>query len=89
VKRRRDKTSVDELRAFLSLLADHDIGVFVSLGGFTPEAERLHRQQERRRVTLLGFSSLLDRWIEHYDRIDEADRQLLPLRAVHFLAAPD
>ena len=64
VKRRRDKATVEELRAFLALLADHDIGVFVSLGGFTPEAERLHRQQERRRITLIGFSALLDLWIQ-------------------------
>jgi restriction system protein len=89
VKRRRDKATVEELRAFLALLADHDIGVFVSLGGFTPEAERLHRQQERRRITLVGFGSLLDLWIEHYNGIDDAARQLLPLRAVHFLAPPD
>ena len=86
VKRRRDKATVDELRAFLALLADHDIGVFVSLGGFTPEAERLHRQQERRRITLIGFSALLDLWIQYYGTIDESDRQLLPLQAVHFLA---
>ena len=89
VKRRRDKATVEELRAFLALLADHDIGVFVSLGGFTPEAERLHRQQERRRITLIGFGNLLDLWIEHYNVIEDADRQLLPLRAVHFLAAND
>lgn len=89
VKRRRDKATVEELRAFLALLADHDIGVFVSLGGFTPEAERLHRQQERRRITLVGFGNLLDLWVEHYSAIDEIDRQLLPLRAVHFLAPAD
>jgi predicted Mrr-cat superfamily restriction endonuclease len=55
VKRRRDKATSDELRAFLSLLTGYDIGV--SLGGFTPEAERLHCQ---RRTTLIGFSALLE-----------------------------
>jgi hypothetical protein len=32
---------------------------------------------------------LLDLWIEHYNQIDEADRQLLPLRAVYFLGPTD
>jgi restriction system protein len=38
VKRRADKIAVDGIRSFMALLADGDVGLFVSTGGFTKEA---------------------------------------------------
>lgn len=55
-------------------------------GGFTSEAGREARSQETRRLTLLGMEHLVDLWVEHYARLDEEDRQRLPLRRVYFLA---
>jgi len=31
---------------------------------------------------------LCDLWVEHYEKIPEAQRRLLPLRPVYFLAPP-
>lgn len=89
VKRRQDKMNVQEVRSLLGLLGDHDVGLFVSTGGFTSEAERLVREQERRRVTLLDLERLFDLWVEHYDRVDESKRQLLPLKPIYYLASQD
>jgi restriction system protein len=89
VKRRKDKASADEMRAFMSLVGSHDVGVFISLGGFTSEAESIARTQESRRVTTIGLSSLLNLWIEHQSKMDESDRQLLPLTPVHYLTPSD
>ena len=86
VKRRADRINVDGLRAFLAVLGDDDIGIFVSLGGFTRDAEQEARTQERRRITLIDLDRLVGLWVEHYARLDEEARQLLPLRPVHFLA---
>jgi len=86
VKRRSDKVSVDGIRAFMALLADSDVGIFVSTGGFTREAEDEARRQEKRRIMLLDLKRLFDLWIEHYDHIPETQRRLLPLRRVHYLA---
>jgi restriction system protein len=86
VKRRQAKATSEDLRSFLALLGDHDIGVFVSLGGFTSDAALLQRQQERRRVTLISFTGLLELWIEHLPSIEEKGRRLLPLQPVHYLA---
>jgi restriction system protein len=86
VKRRTDKISVEGLRSFMAVLGDQDVGLFVSAGGFTREAENEARTQEKRKITLLGLEQLFDLWLEHYAKVDEPDRQLLPLKPVHFLA---
>ena|SRR5690349_11465351 len=90
VKRRVD-TAVDagELRSFLAVLGDRDVGLYVSAGGFTTEASREARTQERRRLTLIDLHRFVRLWVDHTAQLEEVDRQRLPLRAVHFLALPD
>ncbi len=85
VRRREARTSVEDVRAFMSLLALNDVGIFVSTGGFTGSAEEEARKQETRRVTLIGLQRLFDLWVEHYQKLEEADKQLLPLKPVYFL----
>ena len=87
VKRRADKVGAVELRSFMAVLGDQDIGIFISVAGFTSEAEKEARTQEKRRVSLLDLSALFELWKEHYAAIPEAERQLLPLRPVYYLAA--
>ena len=89
VKRRADKIAVDGIRGFMALLGESDVGLFVCTGGFTREAEDEARRQERRRIMLLDLKRLFDLWTEHYDRVPEAQRRLLPLRAVYYLALND
>lgn len=86
VKREQGKTDVRGLRAFMSVLNPGDVGVFVTLGGFTGDAESEARNSETRRVTLIDQSDLFDLWVEHYERIPADDRRLLPLKPVYFLA---
>ena len=86
VKRRTDKIPVGEVRSFLAVLGEDDVGIFVTTAGFTSEAEAEARSQERRRIMLLDAKRLFDLWVEHYDKIPEAQRRLLPLRPVHYLA---
>ncbi|MGH9792575.1 MAG: restriction endonuclease, partial [Candidatus Acidiferrales bacterium] len=89
VKRRGEKVNAEGLRAFMALLGEQDVGIFVSTGGFTSEAESEARTQEKRRITLLDLEKLFDLWVGHYDKIAEADRRLLPLRPVYYLAPVD
>jgi len=86
VKRRADKINVDGVRSFMAILGAQDVGIFVSSGGFTSDAEREVRNQEIRRVSLMGPEKLFDLWVEHYGELSTEGRQLLPLRPVHFLA---
>jgi restriction system protein len=84
VKRREEKTTEDELRLFLSLIEQDDVAVYISLGGFTRGAEESARRASRR-ITLIDGDAFLDLWVEHYDRVDEDGRQLLPIKPVYFL----
>ncbi len=86
VKHRDQSTSVEGLRAFMSVLGTDDVGLFVSTGGFTSDAREEARTQERRKVTLLDLENLFDLWVEHYDKLTQEARQRLPLKPIHFLA---
>lgn len=86
VKRQADKTAVHGLRSFMAVLSEGDVGLFVSTGGFTKDAEDEARTQPNRRVMLVDLRRLFDLWVEHYDRIPEAYRRLLALKPIYFLA---
>lgn len=83
-----NKVSAETLRAFMSTLGENDVGLFVASGGFTRDAAKEAREQEKRRITLLDLQDMFDLWVEHYDSIPDVERSLLPLRFVPYLA-PD
>ena len=85
VKRRAEKTSSDGMRSLLGLVGEGDVGLFISMGGFTRDAEEEARRQEKRRIMLVDLKRLFDLWVEHYDKIPEVQRRLLPIRPVYFL----
>jgi restriction system protein len=89
VKRRADKISVEGLRSFISVLSDQDVGIFISTGGFTSDAESEARNKETRKLTLLDLEDVVDLWIKNYERIDESAKRLLPLKPVYYLAPGD
>lgn len=86
VKHRDSKATVEQLRSFLAILGDSDVGLFVSTEGFTSEAEKAGRSQERRRIMLIDLKRLFDLWVQHYPQIPDADRGLLPLKPIYYLA---
>jgi len=88
VKRQGEKTSAPTLRAFYSVLHEGDIGVFVTLGGFTADAEAEARS-EARRIRLIDAIDFFRLWVRHYEDIPEEDRRRLPIKLVPFLAATD
>ncbi|MGD2253953.1 MAG: restriction endonuclease, partial [Anaerolineales bacterium] len=87
VKRRvESSTNVEGLRAFMSVLGDDDVGIFVSAGGFTKDASDEARMQERRKITLIDLEKLFDLWVEHYSELSEDARRKFPLKPIYFLA---
>lgn len=86
VKRQKSTVGVDGLRSFMAVLSDDDVGIFVSLGGFTKDALDEARYQEKRRITLIDLSLLFDLWVQHYDRLTDEDRAYMPLKPIYFLA---
>jgi restriction system protein len=78
VKREKNKTDAKTLRAFTSVLHAGEVGLFVTLGGFTPDAESEARN-EARRIRLVDAYELFELWAHYYDRIPEQDRIRLPI----------
>lgn len=86
VKRRQDVMRVHEVRAFIGLLGTNDVGIFVTTGRFTPDAETEARSEQIRRIQLVDGDAFIDLWVEHYDKIPEPAKQLLPLKPIYYLA---
>jgi restriction system protein len=88
VKHRTAVASVSDVREFLAVLGQRDVGIFVSTGGFTKDAAELVRTHETRRLTLVDLEELLDLWSSNYLKIGETKRGLLPLKPVFYLSLP-
>lgn len=86
VKRRKDIIGVEELRSFLALINEEDVGIFITTAGFSKDATDLARHQERRRVTLIDQERLVDLWIEYQHKVSPDKRDALPLQPIYFLA---
>jgi restriction system protein len=85
VKRVGHKIDIDGLKSFLAIVNEDDVGLFVSTGGFTRDAEQFARSQERRKVTLIDSEKLLDLWVDHLEQLDDVAHRRLPLTPIYFL----
>lgn len=88
-KRQKQTVDVKGMRAFMAVLSEGDVGLFVSIGGFTKDAKEEARNHQTRRLTLADARELFDLWVMHYDRIPEAYRNALPLKPIYFLASEE
>lgn len=86
VKRQQQSVNVEGLRSFLATLGNDDVGLFVSLGGFTKDAWSEARLQTTRKVTLIDMERLYDLWVDQYPTLPDEDRRRLPLQPIYFLA---
>lgn len=86
VKRQESSISVEGLRSFMAVLGEEDVGIFVCTGGFTANAQSEARTQQIRKVTLLDMEKLVELWVEHYSKLEETEKRLLPLKPVYYLA---
>jgi restriction system protein len=86
VKRRdTEKVSAESLRAFMAVLGDQDVGIYISAAGFSSQAEREARSQEKRRLKLIDLERFVELWVLHMHGLADSDRRRLPLKPVYFL----
>jgi len=86
VKHRDQKATVQEVRQLIGLLnKDGDTGLFVSSSGFTQDALDA-MVNNNRHVEKIDLDSLIDLWEKYYDKLNEEDKALLPLRQIFFLS---
>jgi len=89
IKHRPDSTSsVQEVRQLMGLLQkDGDVGLFVSTGGFSPDAKTTARSSHVH-IELIDLERFINLWQEFYPKLSDADKAAMPLYPVYFLA-PD
>ncbi len=61
------------------------VGVLVSSGGFTREADDEIRTAPHH-IDKIDLERFIDLWTQHYDNLSEEDRARLPIRRIAFLA---
>ena len=90
VKHRPDASiPVDDIRSLTGLLnKEGDIGLFVTSGLFTSEAERSARESHRH-IRLLDIDNFIELWQEFYDKLSDDDKNRLPLHPINFLGSND
>jgi restriction system protein len=89
VKGGSQKIDLPTLNSFLALVDKDDVGLYISIGGFTKDAEDAARKQTNRKITLINVERLVDLWTETYDKLDQKSRRRLPLSAIYFLTPED
>lgn len=79
------RIEVGDIRGFIGALRQHEIGLFVSTGGFTRES---HYEAERSQtpVTLINLDDLVNVYIQYYDKLDAETRTLVPLIDIYWPA---
>jgi len=89
VKHREQKVTVNEVRELEGVLRkEGDMGLIVSRSGFTSDAEREIRSSTKH-IETMDLNRLVSLWQEHYEKIGEAGKALIPLVKVYFLAPAD
>ncbi|MHC4332079.1 MAG: restriction endonuclease [Planctomycetota bacterium] len=86
IKHRQDTASVKEVRELMGVLQKAgDVGIFVSSGGFSPDAKATARNAQVH-LELVDLSRLISLWQEFYSKMVDEDKALLPLTPIYFLA---
>lgn len=89
VKGGSQKIDLQTLNSFLAMIDQNDVGLYVSIGGFTRDAEDAARKQANRKITLIDAEHLVDLWNDAYDKLDRKARLRLPLTPIYFLTPED
>lgn len=89
VKHRQQSASVQEIRQLMGILQkDGDVGIFVSTGGFTPDAKST-AVGSHIHVQLIDLDQFIDLWQDFYGKLSDEDKALLPLTPIYFVAPSD
>jgi restriction system protein len=86
IKHRGATATVQEVRQLMGLLQkDGDVGIFVSTGGFTPDAKTTARGSHVH-VELIDLDRFISLWQEFYPKLTDEDKSKLPLIPIYFYA---
>lgn len=79
VKHREAKVGGPDMRNFVATVDQDEYGLFVSTGGFSPDA-KIEADKARTTITLLDRDSFIELMLEHYEELDPGFQAKIPLR---------
>lgn len=77
-----------DIRALLGVLRTGDIALFVTSGIFSADAKSTGTNS-REFIRLIDGDEFIDMWLEFYDKMNDEDKNLLPLKRISFLGNND
>ncbi len=81
--------SSDEIQKLAGTLKrTSDVGIFVTSGDFSKPAEKEARNS-REHIELIGFDRLVSLWTEYYSKLNDEQKNMLPLHPIYFLGSID
>jgi restriction system protein len=86
IKHKDAPANLQEVRQLMGLpQKEGDVGIFVSTGGFSPDA-RVTARGSHIHVELIDLTRFIGLWQEFYEKMADEDKSLMPLRPIYFLA---
>ncbi len=85
VKHREMKATAQEVRELSGILKSSDIGIFISTGGFTPDAIS-ETKVRNTHIELIDINRFIDLWIEFFSKMTDEDKTLMSIKPVWFLS---
>ena len=87
VKYRQDtKATSQEVQQLNGVLTGNDMGVFISLAGFSPDARNVARNSN---IDLIDLNRFIGLWQEFYSKMADEDKSLMQITSVYFVAEND
>ena len=87
--RPNDSISSDDIQKLAGTLKRNtDVGIFVTSGQFSKPAVKEARDS-REHIELIDFSRLLALWVEFYSKMNDEQKNILPLQPIYFLGSND
>ena len=87
--RPNDNVSSDEVQKLAGTLKRNtDVGIFVTSGNFSKPAIKEARES-REHIELIDFNRFTSLWQEYYSKMDDEQKNLLPLHSIYFLGSND
>lgn len=89
IKHRKGQATQQEIQQFAGATGtsgENYNGLFVSTGGFTPQA--LREAEKHPNITLIDRDSLVGFLLEHYEKLEPQYQALVPLRKVYIPVPP-
>lgn len=84
VKRKKDKEGAPNVKSFYGNLGQNDSGIYVCLGGFTPDAEAFARNCQQN-LTLIRMDRFVQLWIQNYDKLTDEAKSRFRLEPIYYV----